>query len=36
MEKNKKSPKETIALFDAMTKAMAKGNPKPKSKVKRR
>jgi len=32
---DKKSPKETAKLFDAMTKAMVKGNPKPKTKVKK-
>lgn len=28
----KKTPKETEKLFSAMTKAMVKGNPKPKTK----
>ena len=34
MSKDKKTPKETASIFDAMTKAMVKGNPKPKVKVK--
>lgn len=34
-EKDKKSPKETAAIFEAMAKAMVKGNPKPKKKRKK-
>jgi hypothetical protein len=30
-----KSPKETASIFGAMTKAMVKGNPKPKPKGKK-
>jgi hypothetical protein len=29
-----KSPKQTANIFEAMTKAMVKGNPKPKPKKK--
>lgn len=35
MAKNQKDPKETEKLFKAMTKAMVKGNPKPKVKKKK-
>jgi hypothetical protein len=35
MDKPKKnSPKKTASIFDAMTKAMVSGNPKPKPKKK--
>lgn len=33
---DKKSPKETAKLFEALTKAMVSGNPKPKVKQKRK
>jgi len=29
-----KTPKETASIFDAITKAMVSGNPKPKRKKK--
>jgi hypothetical protein len=32
MPKDQKTPKETEKLFEAMAKAMVKGNPKPKAK----
>ena len=31
---DKKTPKETANIFDAMTKAMVAGNPKPNKKAK--
>lgn len=31
-----KSPKETEAIFKAMTKALVKGNPNPKPKTKKK
>ena len=34
MANDKKSPKETATIFNAMTKAMVSGNPKPKAKKK--
>jgi hypothetical protein len=36
MAKDQKTPKETERLFKAMTKAMVKGNPKPKVKIKKK
>lgn len=33
---DKKTPKETVKLFEALTKAMVSGNPKPKAKGKKK
>lgn len=34
MSKQKRTPKETEAIFKAMTKVLVSGNPKPKDKAK--